>query len=296
MTLPGRGCAGVMLAIASLALASVPALRPSPPAGPSASFTLGMQVVYDWDRDHCPKFPAMPPPRCVPDIQPGCDGDNVDSMPRAWADLVRGGYRMLGNVATDQGPSRPQVGPRLDALRHSCSPYTTVVPPDPEMSHMGGDVWVEAPFVLNRTHVYALTHVDQYNATIHWAHNASLPLHYTGTNKYSAVTLYASSDGGGSFRPARPEPGHLVAASPYDNRDGHLGRGLGFGMPSSVFRDPKDGMFYTMLLTNWGRDVLAQKGGQCLLRTSDITDPGSWRAYGGASCSTWSDRPFSDFS
>ena len=136
-------------------------------ARPLASFSSDMEVVYDWDRDHCPVFPPMPPANCVPDIQPGCDGDNVDSMPRAWADLSRGGYRMLGNVATDQGPSRPQIGPRLDALRHSCPPYTTVVPPDPALAHMGGDVWVEAPFVLNKTHVYALTHVDQYNATIH---------------------------------------------------------------------------------------------------------------------------------
>ena len=136
-------------------------------AQPLAPFSSDMEVVYDWDRDHCPVFPPMPPANCVPDIQPGCDGDNVDSMPRAWADLSRGGYRMLGNVATDQGPSRPQIGPRLDALRHSCSPYTTVVPPDPALAHMGGDVWVEAPFVLNKTHVYALTHVDQYNATIH---------------------------------------------------------------------------------------------------------------------------------
>ena len=61
-----------------------------------------------------------------------------------------------------------------------------------------------------------------------------------------------------------------------------MGEGLGFGMPSSVFRDPKDGMYSVMLLTNWGQGILAQKGGQCLVRTSDITDPASWRAYGGA--------------
>ena len=53
-------------------------------------------------------------------------------------------------------------------------------------------------------------------------------------------------------------------------------------MPSSVLKSPKDGMLYSMFLTNWGRDVGAQMGGQCLVRTSDITDPSSWRAYGGA--------------
>jgi hypothetical protein len=45
-------------------------------ARPSASFASGMEVVFDWDRDHCPKFPAMLSEDCVPDIHPGCDGDN----------------------------------------------------------------------------------------------------------------------------------------------------------------------------------------------------------------------------
>ena len=33
------------------------------------------------------------------------------------------------------------------------------------------------------------------------------------------------------------------------------------------------------------KDVGAQKGGQCLLRTRDITDPGSWRAWNGSAFS-----------
>jgi len=31
----------------------------------SARFTSPMAAVYDWDRDHCPKFPPMPPARHV---------------------------------------------------------------------------------------------------------------------------------------------------------------------------------------------------------------------------------------
>jgi hypothetical protein len=199
----------------------------------------------------------------------------VDSMPRVWADQVRGGYRMLGNVATDQGPSRPQIGPSLDVLRHSCEPYTNVTSVNPVLADFDGDTWIEAPVVVNHTHVYALAHVDSYNATIHG--------HYSGINLYSSVTLFESTDGGASFHMARPAPSHLVATSPYDNRRGEYGRGPGFGMPSSVLKDPASGLYYVMLLTNWGRDIGDQKGGQCLLRTSDIADPGSWRAWGGDS-------------
>lgn len=40
-----------------------------------------------------------------------------------------------------------------------------------------------------------------------------------------------------------------------------------------------------MALTNWDQDVGAQNGGQCLLRTRDITDLGSWRAWNGSAFS-----------
>ena len=53
-------------------------------------------------------------------------------------------------------------------------------------------------------------------------------------------------------------------------------------MPSSILKDPRSGYLYVMALANWGQNVGAQEGGQCLLRTKDITDPGSWRAWNGS--------------
>ena len=100
-------------------------------------------------------------------------------------------------------------------------------------------------------------------------------------HRYSSVTLFESTDGGASFHLALPPPHHLVATSPYDNRNGDLGRGPGFGMPSSILRDPHSSWHYVMLLTNWGRDVGAQAGGLCLLRSNNIADPASWLAWGG---------------
>eukprot|EP00039_Didymoeca_costata_P013825 m.216468 g.216468 ORF g.216468 m.216468 type:complete len:562 (-) comp15879_c0_seq1:113-1798(-) len=240
---------------------------------PGAAVTANMVLVKEWVRDHCPQFPVMPPKRCIPGILPDCDNDNIDAMPRVWFDELKGIYRMLGSVSTNHGPSRGQTGDSLDTMKHTCTPYINTTPLDANLSHFNADVWIEAPFVLNSTHVYALAHVDSYNATIN--------SHYTGINLYSAITLFESLDGGASFHLARPPPHNLVATSPYDNRDGRFGRGPGYGMPSSIFRDPQNKMFYTILLTNWGRDVGAQKGGLCLLRASDITDPTSWRAWGG---------------
>ena len=64
---------------------------------------------------------------------------------------------MLGNVATDQGPSRPQVGPALASLAHSCTPYSNVSRVgvlDAILQNFNADVWIEAPVVVNATHVY----------------------------------------------------------------------------------------------------------------------------------------------
>ena len=59
--------------------------------------------------------------------------------------------------------------------------------------------------------------------------------------------------------------------------------GVGFGMPSSIFHDAQGGgYYYTILLSSWGETVRAQRGGLCLLRAADVTDPTSWRAWNGS--------------
>lgn len=252
---------------------------------PSASFTSDLQLVMSWDRDHCgtvnnSRLPPMPSPHCVSASARGCDDDNIDSMPRVWFDATAGVYRQLHNVATIQGPSRPQVGASLETLRHTCKPYAKMqLGTDfTVLNHFNDHVWVEAPYVLNDTHVYAITHVDSYvyNMTINPPKKALLH------SSYSSLTLQKSTDGGASFAQALPAPLHVVGTSPYDNRDNQLGRGLGLGMPSSILRDPKSDYLYMMALANWGTNTTtAQAAGQCLLRTRDITDPASWRAWNG---------------
>lgn len=254
------------------ALAALAAVARLPPAAAqSAAFTSAPQMVYDWVRDHCPRYPTMPLRSCVPDIKEGCDPDVVDACPRVWANSPNS-FRGLGSV---DGVSRAQVGPSLDALAHSCGPAYQNATYDPDLAHFRNHEWIEAPvaFPANGT-VYALAHVDLLNGTSQTSH----PNNYL----YTALTLFASTDGGASFAPARPPPGHLVATSPYDNSNGTLGAGVGFGMPSSVLYVPSTGFYYVLLLAGWGLPVGAQAGGLCLARSRDITDPASWRAWNGS--------------
>ena len=257
------------LRILFLAILSATAASPSPsPPPPSAAIIASPITVYDWASSSCPSRQAMPPRACVPDILPGCDPDVVDACPRAWA-APRGAVarRMLGSVDL---VSRAQTGPSLTSLQHDCNspPYanSTRDGNDPNLAHFRGREWIESP-VVGAGAVYALAHVDQVNRS--------------GGYLYTAVTLFASADGGATFAPARAPPAHLVAASPYDNADGSLGPGVGWGMPSSLMRDAATGYYYVMLLANWGRSVGAQAGGLCLARTAAIADPGSWRGWAG---------------
>jgi hypothetical protein len=86
-----------------------------------------------------------------------------------------------------------------------------------------------------------------------------------------------SVDGGDSWQYCRPPPGHLVAALPYKYvpdapRNGYY-------QPTNIVKHPKTGLFYTMI---HAEEYLAQSGGQCVMRTSDPSDPTSWRAWNGS--------------
>ena len=173
---------------------------------PSASFTSDVHIVMDWNKDHCgtinnTKLPPMPTPFCaLAPSRPGCDDDNIDSMPRVWFDQLSGLYRQLHSVNTNQGPSRPQIGESLTTLKHTCKAYTAITQEDHVLNHFSERVWVEAPYVLNKTHVYALTHVDSYSPF----------RNMTIQSVYSSLTLQISTNGGATFKQAFPAPRHLV--------------------------------------------------------------------------------------
>ena len=66
-------------------------------------------------------------------------------------------------------------------MKHTCKAYTTMQLEDHVLNHFSDHVWVEAPYVLNKTHVYALNHVDSYDPA-----QLPLPGHQVA---YSSLTL-----------------------------------------------------------------------------------------------------------
>ncbi len=81
-----------------------------------------------------------------------------------------------------------------------------------------------------------------------------------------------SEDGGQSFTRKGVA---LAAGIPY-RFDGAAGKRSGYFEPSNIFRH--DGALHAFI---WAEGYEAQKRGACLLRTTDIADPGAWRAWDG---------------
>lgn len=91
------------------------------------------------------------------------------------------------------------------------------------------------------------------------------------------IGLVISHDFGKTWQHARPPPEHLVASVPYEYNQTQPASG--WGDPSNILKHPKDGYYYAAI---WNRNQVGlQAPGICMMRTNDLTDPSSWRAWDG---------------
>jgi hypothetical protein len=91
---------------------------------------------------------------------------------------------------------------------------------------------------------------------------------------YNTIIYARSDDGGKTFHESAPPK--VVAAPPYQQEEGQ-GKRRGFFNPSNIIF--YQGYWWTYIYTaGWN----GQRFGSCLFRSSDLSDPGSWRAYDGA--------------
>ena len=96
-----------------------------------------------------------------------------------------------------------------------------------------------------------------------------------------SLTAAISHDGGYHWEHLKKPPHHLVAtvAHAYDESQ----MWFGFGDSGGILRNHKDNYFYT---TGHNRaSVGGQANGTCLMRTDNLTDPGSWRGWNGSAFS-----------
>lgn len=225
--------------------------------------------VYDWETEHCPGLRGdfETNGRCAADVLIGCDPDVPDAPLKAFRNSS-GSVVVLASC--DLG-SRALVGPSLASAKHTCGVYMNSTL-DYKMADSADREWIQSPWAFKNGSIYALTHMEYHNQS----NQAGL---------WSAVTLLKSVDGGVSWQHARPPPHHIVAASPFKYEDPTSTPLFGFRSPSNILqsREQGDGLYYAFISAGWGTMVRGQPTGTCIMRTSDLTDPASWRAWDGAS-------------
>jgi uncharacterized membrane protein YgcG len=263
----GRAQGKRLLALAAgMAGLLFPVSAPAYTFGPLAGQAGAEQTVFDWSRQACETW------------------DIPDLAARAFRD-ASGRVQLIASHAT----TRREIGPSLDNLTHDCKVLMySHAHPDP--SRYDDSEWIAAPYTADGQTIYALVHMEYRG----WVHNVCSPTQsgFGGLSKcwYNALTLAVSRDRGDTWSHAAP-PAHLVAASPETFAEMN-GRGPdGVFSPSNIVS--KDGWYYAlarMTTTPGGMEIT------CAMRTNDLSDPKSWRAWDGKAYGMRFINPYTDTS
>ncbi len=241
---------------------AVPTAAPEPtpiptPATPPVPTRVSMEVtgdeelVFDWTTDQCE-------PEHIPDIAARAFRDADGQVQLTIGHYVN--YRM--------------VGPELDSVANDCTPVLgSTFDADP--SQFDDSVWLGGLHTTDGETIYAIVHNEYRGDT----HDAVRPGQCPSSRRFTcldtSMTLYVSRDGGDSYAPIAPPPGHLVASLPYVFDDEGVPSGL--RQPSNIVSG-RDGYVYVFSNVS---DYPAEEQWVCAMRTDDLEDPTSWRYWDG---------------
>jgi hypothetical protein len=225
---------------------------PKPPLPPQPrEITLTVSgppvTVFDWTTDKCE------------------DIDIPDLPVRAFRDAA-GNVQLLAAHYVN----RRFIGSDLDHLTHPCAVVLgSAYNADP--ATYADHEWIAATYTPDGTTVYALIH-DEYHGWEHPGQCTSGPGNEFNC-WYNAITLAVSSNAGATYVD-QPAP-RLVASLPF--KYVHDEGAEGVFTPSNIVRNPNDGYYYSLAYLN----IRNTHFGRCLIRTNNLADPGSWRAWSG---------------
>ncbi len=217
-------------------------------APPVAALELEVQegptAVFSWARDRCETW----------------------HIPDAPARAFRGADGEIRLIAA-HNRNRVMRGPDLQSLRVDCRIVFRGADADAPESY-DDKLWLSATWTEDGRTIHALAHAE-----FHGQRRPALcPIAQYMACWRNQMIHVVSGDGGESFIRHGVA---LVAGIPY-RFDGAAGKRSGYFEPSNIFRHG-DGLYAFV----WAEGYEAQKRGACLLRTTDIADPGAWRAWDG---------------
>ncbi len=177
------------------------------------------------------------------------------------------------------------VGPDFDSLRRDCSAPVLVSGDSPHPPTFDHQEWIVAVYREGGV-IHALVHNEYHDP---FAANCR-PGVTDPSNPcwYNVLTYAVSYDGGRTFVQPRA-PYHVVAAPPIPwspeppkpcRRGPCAPPPYGYFGSSNIVRGP-DGAYYAMFMAI-PDPAQPERRGSCLMRTPNLADPSSWRAWDGA--------------
>ena len=196
-------------------------------------------------------------------------GDIPDSPARAFIDSNNNLQFFTSQTSTWRA-----IGNNLNQLVKDCPTIIHSSDNDSDPAKYNDYEWLYSPYTLDGYIIYALVH-NEYHGYAH--NNCNLPANQQFAGCWqNGVTYAVSTDGGKSYSHPVP-PAHIIASSPkvYNPNAGTFN---GHFEPSNIIK--KDGYYYALTesLNNsndWHSD------GVCIMRTSNLSDPASWRFWDG---------------
>jgi len=206
------------------------------------------EIVFDWTTDRCDK------------------NDIPDLPARAFRD-ADGKVQLIATHYID----RRMIGDTLASVKRACrGVMNSDMNSDP--ARFDDHEWLGSFYTLDGQTIYALVH-NEYQGHTHGA--GRCPSGEYMKCWYGSVTSAESTDKGVTYaHPAAPN--HLVACAPYAYAPDS--GTWGYGWPSNIVLNPKDGFYYALLHTE-AYQLLPK--GVCVIRTRTLDDPASWRAWDG---------------
>ncbi|MBM6594396.1 hypothetical protein [Microvirga pudoricolor] len=217
-----------------------------------------VETVFDWSRDACVRT-------------------NVPDAPaRAFKDS-----QGTVNLIISHNDNRLMAGPALGAVKPRCG----VIYEGREskrLSDFDDLSWIGGVHTRDGRTVYALAHTELRGDRT----PGQCPAGRYSPCLLNTVTALVSRDGGRLFEPIKGDRPPVVATLGYGFPTDRSAR-VGYSNPTNIIE--RDGWYYAFIFADAYR---GQKRGNCLVRTQDLGDPASWRAWDGRAFTVSFTDPF----
>ncbi len=198
--------------------------------------------------------------------------DIPDAPTRAFRD-----YQGTIHLISASTVLNASLGPTLESVQHNCqAAYWSKLDPNP--ADYDDRTWLDSFYNIDGTNIVALGHMEYHG----WSHpgECSEQGNYSASCWYNADTFHLSKDGGYHFA-SFGAPANYVAGVPYTYVANSGPEG--YSIDTNIV---KAGDWCYAVATGWSwpgncNNYCRVYGGGSPIRTSNILDPSSWRAWNG---------------